>query len=831
MAKRERRGGASEPRRTALEVQDVPLAQTTRERYLSYALSVITSRALPDIRDGLKPVHRRILYAMWSDLHLRSDSRYVKSSAVIGEVMKSYHPHGDMPIYEALVRMAQDFSLRHPMVEGYGNFGSVDGDPPAASRYTEARLTKIAEEMLREINLGTVDFRPNYSATTTEPIVLPARVPNLLINGTTGIAVALATNIPPHNLREVGKALEKLLEEPDYPAEKLVGPRYIQGPDFPTGGVILNTPEELQKIYLNGQGTIKLRGTYEPDAEKPEVAWITSIPYGVEKDALVERIGALIEEGKVPQLVHLKDLSTDQIRVRLEVRTGSSLDAGMAYLFKNTPLQSNFHVNMTCLLPSGDAEVAVPERVDLKSMLQHFLDFRREVVKRRLNHELAQLLNRIHILEGFQIVFNNLDEAIAIIRDSDGKRDASPKLIARFGLSEIQAEAVLETKLYRLGKLEIEDILGELAEKQARAAEIRRILADEAALTGLIRDELREVIKLHGENRRTKMEAQAEVVEFREEDYIVDEDAWVIVTRGGWIKRQRTFTDVASIRLREGDTPGWILRCKARQTITLFTSRGIAYTTRANDLPMTTGHGEPIQKLFAFEDNEHVVGVIAHDPRCLPSHIEQPAPVEAHQGFLNGDLAGAVNGDGAAPPPPPYAVVLTSAGKVLRFSIASVAAISNRKGRVVARLEPSLTDDAVVGVEPSDGTESIFLVTRSARVLKFQVAEANVVAGAAKGVMAIKLDASDRVLGFILARKDRETITVKTNRGATQALKAAKFGNTGRGGKGSGVLQRGTFDAFVHDETQPIPALETIQPSSGEPGKPNGNGNGNGAHH
>ncbi len=809
MAKRIRRDGG--PPRAKLVVEDVSLAEATRERYLTYALSVITARALPDVRDGLKPVQRRILYAMWHDLHVTADGRFIKCAAVVGEVMKSYHPHGDQSIYDALVRMAQPFSLRYPLIDGYGNFGSIDGDPPAAMRYTESKLRPIAHEILGELRDQTVEMRPNYASTTDEPVVLPAQVPNLLINGAAGIAVGMATNIPPHNLGEVCKALLALLDhDRDLPLERIL--KAIQGPDFPTGGVILNTAEEIRQIYATGQGTIKLRGTSAPDPEKPNVVWITSIPYGIEKDALVLRIGELIGKGQVPQLTNVKDLSTDDIRIALELRPGSNAEAALAYLFKNTPLQTNFNVNLTCLLPAEGAEVAVPQRLDLKSMLLHFLDFRMDVVTRRLRHELENLRRRIHILEGFAIVFNDLDEAIRIIRASDGKADASPKLIARFQLSEEQADAILETKLYKLGKLEIRDILAELAAKRQREAELVALLADEPARWKIIRGEIQSIARKHGDDRRTKIEGPSAPVEFREEDYIVDEDAWVILTRDGWIKRQKSFTDVASIRVRDDDRVGWVYRARARQTITLFTDRGIGYTLRVNDIPLTTGHGEPIQKQFAFEDREHLVGVVCHDPRCLPdpSAAPPPPPVPT-QGYLNGDLA-PTNGNGAHPPvpPPPYAVALTAGGKVLRFALAPLAPVSTRKGRSVVRLDPAVPDDLVVGVEPTDGTETVCLATRSARVLIFPVAEANVVAGPAKGVTAIKLDAKDRVLGFALANKMREGLQVRTSRGATQFVRATKYPVTSRGGRGYGILQRGSLEAIIHDEARPVPPVEQV---------------------
>jgi DNA gyrase subunit A len=823
MAKRNRRleGDAAQggKRRVAL-VEDVPLAEAARARYLNYALSVITSRALPDLRDGLKPVQRRILYAMWHDLHVTADGRFIKSAAVVGEVMKTYHPHGDQSIYDALVRMAQPFRLRQTLVEGYGNFGSIDGDPPAAMRYTECRLTPIAQILLSELREQTVDFRPNYASTAEEPIVLPAQFPNLLVNGVSGIAVGMATNIPPHNLKEVITALLALVDNRELPLERVV--RSIHGPDFPTGGVILNSAEEIRQIYATGQGTIKLRGTYEPHPERANAVLITSIPYGIEKDALVERIGELIAKGQVPQLTNVKDLSTDDIRILLELRPGANADLALAYLYKNTPLQINYSINLTCLLPADGAEVAVPARLDLKTILQHFLDFRLEIVTRRLQFELKNLLERIHILEGFAIVFNNLDEAIKIIRASDGKADAAPKLIARFELTDIQADAVLETKLYRLGKLEIKDILEELAQKRKRAKEIQRLLADEPALWQIIRGELKQIAQTFGSPRRSRIEVPTAPIEYRQEDYIVDEDAWVIVTRDGWTKRQKSFTDVASIRVRDDDHVGWIYRARARQTLTLFTDRGIAYTMRVNDIPLTTGHGEPIQKQFAFEDQEHIVGVICHDPRCLPDWTRHPqTPPRLVQRLLGGDAEpgdegpdhdhGEQNGNGAAGvPPPPYAVALTAGGKVLRFALTPLAAVSTRKGRQVVRLDPGFKGDLVVGVEATDGSENICLATRGARVLIFPVTDANVVGGAARGVNAIRLDPKDGVIGFVLANKKRDGLVVRTNRGATQIVRATKYPVTSRGGKGYAILQRGSLDAVLPPEAEPIPSLEEV---------------------
>ncbi len=812
---RRKRDAQDEPkgRARAETIETVSLAETARERYLNYALSVITSRALPDVRDGLKPVQRRILYALWHDLRATADSRYVKSAAVVGEVLGKYHPHSGEAVYDALVRLAQPFTLRYTLIEGYGNFGSVDGDPPAAMRYTECRLRPLAGVMLEELRLGTVDFRPNYAATVDEPVVLPAQVPNLLINGCTGIAVGMATNIPPHNLKEVCNALVALIDnDRELPVEKLL--KHIQGPDFPTGGVIQTSTDDLRRIYSTGQGSFKLRGTYESDPAKKNFVFITSIPYGVEKDALVNRIGELIGKGLVPQLVNVKDLSTEDCRIALELRPDANAGAALAYLYKNTPLQTNFGVNLTCLQPAAEAEIAVPQRLDLRAILLHFLDFRMEVLTRRLRFELEALNRRIHILEGFAKVFDALDEAIAIIRASNGKADAAPKLIARFELSEEQADAILETKLYRLGKLEIKEIRDELKLRRTRAKEINALLADEPARWQMIREEIKGVAKLFGDARRTRIEGPAPVVEFREEEYIVDEDAWVIVSRDGWLKRQRSFTDIASIRLRDEDRVGWVYRARARQTVTFFTDRGVAYTIRANDIPLTTGHGEPIQKFFAFEDQEHVVSVVCHDPRCLPVVAGVRRGGKKAQTLLPGVE---VNGDGAdenghgAEPAPPHGLAVTAGGKALRFALAAVAAVSNKKGRGVVRLDPAFPEDRLLAVATFMGAENVCVVSQQARLLVFPAAEVNVVSGMAKGVTAIRLGPKDRVLGAVLVRGDRDRFQVRTNRGGLQSVSSAKYPLTQRGGKGYAILQRGALDAIVEEDVAPVPPMEEIE--------------------
>src|SRR5688572_5749026 len=477
------------------------------------------------------------MYTMWQQ-NLTADAKHRMCAKVVGDVMGNYHPHGDAALYETLVRMAQWFSLRYPLVDGSGNFGSLDGDSAAAMRYTECRLARVADEMLAEIDQRTVHFRPNYDGTRTEPVVLPARLPKLLVNGTTGIAVGMATNIPPHNLGEVCTALLKLLDNPELGSVALC--RWVKGPDFPTGAQILNSADELKEIYKTGAGTIRLRATWEegPSNRSTQTLYVTSIPYAVNKSTLVERIADVVLSRKLPPLLDVKDVSTDDVRIALELKREADPRMVMAYLLKNTPLQTNFIVNLTCLIPTENPEVGRPEKSDLHSILWHFLHFRLEVVTARLEHELEGLRKRIHVLEGFEKVFDALDEIIRIIRKSDGKADSAEKIIKRFELDAEQADAILELKLYRLARLEILVIQNELADKRKRARQINALLKDEDARKQLVRDEIEEIQKKYGDKRRTAIEAVEEVA-FTDDDFIVEEDNVVIVSRDGWVKRQK----------------------------------------------------------------------------------------------------------------------------------------------------------------------------------------------------------------------------------------------------------------------------------------------------
>ncbi len=752
----------------------VPLHEAAQARYLNYALSVITARALPDVRDGLKPVQRRILYTMWQQ-NLTADVKHRKCAKVVGDVMGNYHPHGDAAIYETLVRMAQAFSLRVPLVDGSGNFGSLDGDAPAAMRYTECRLARVADEMLQEIEQQTVPFRPTYDGSRTEPVVLPARIPNLLVNGATGIAVGMATNIPPHNLNEVCTALIKLLANQELSSAQLA--RYIKGPDFPTGGHILNSPQELRDIYKAGQGTIRIRATWEKGvaARSGKRIYVTSIPYGVNKAQLVEAIGEIILSRKMPHLLDVKDLSTDDVRVELELKGGADENLVMAYLFKHTQLQTTFAVNMTCLIPTENEQVGRPERLELHQMLWWFLKFRLDVVTSRLEHELEQLKRRIHILEGFEKIFDALEEIIRLIRKSEGKADAAEKIIKRFALDAEQTDAVLELKLYRLARLEVLVIQNELADKRKRARQINALLEDEEARWSLVREELAAIQKTYGEPRRTRIE-EAEEVEYSADAFIVEEDNVVIVSRDGWLKRQKEVKDLSTTRLREGDSVLAAAAGSTRATVVLFSNFGVAYTARIADIPASTGYGEPVQKLFKLKDGEKVIAAFSLDPRII------------------GDVRA-----GSSPEPPPvHAIAVTSDGYALRFSLESLIDPSTRAGRRYAR---TAAGAEVVTVGVTTGNETIIVATAEARALLCRADEVNFLSGPGRGVILIKVKfPKDKVIGAAVSTGDRDLMIVETSRGAEQTISTAKYELTGRGGRGRELLQRGSFVRVVPPE-------------------------------
>jgi len=779
-------GGSSPPP----EPIDGDLAEETRRKYLNYALSVITARAIPDVRDGLKPVARRILYTMEHELHLRHDVKFRKSAQVVGDVIGKYHPHGDTAAYDAMVRLAQDFVMRVPLVDGHGNFGSIDGDPPAAYRYTEARLTRAASELLTELGKETVDYRDTFDGTRKEPIVLPARFPQLLVNGGTGIAVGMATSIPPHNLGEVIRACVTMIDTPGLSVKQLL--KSIKGPDFPTGGELVASKGDLQTAYETGKGSLKLRSRwkYEDDNRGARIV-ITEIPYGVEKSAAVEEIGQLIVKKKLPAIIGVTDLSTTDIRVELELdRKAQQVDPElvMAYLFKHTRLQASVKFDFTVLVPTANPEVGAPERLDLAQILQKFLDFRFDTVRRRIEYDLRKLRERIHILEGFEKIFDALDKAIKLIRSSNGKADAANKLMSAFDIDEVQADAVLETKLYRLAKLEIEKIREELAEKRAAAKELEGILKSKTRFANLVKAELEEVATSHATPRRTKISADDLTEEFSAESFIIEEDAVVLVTRDGWVKRQRTI-NLETTRMRDGDEALALVGGSTRECVVFFTNMGSAYVARVNDIPASSGHGTPIQKLFKFKDGERIVSAVGTDPRVMPEFAE---PKPEH--------------DEEYEEPYPHFVAVTKAGYSVRFTLWPHREPSTSRGRMFARLADG---DEIVACFKVYGEDQICAITLQGRLLCCAAQEVNLLSGPGKGVIFIKPDAGDHVLAAFPAS---EPVVLHRSSGGSEKLTAAEREPTARGGKGRPVIKRGTIKKVEF----PTPAVPNLSEASEE---------------
>lgn len=786
-------------------ITEVPLSDEAQRLYMNYALSVITSRALPDVRDGLKPVQRRILYVMHSILRVGPDAKPAKCARIVGEVIGKFHPHGDSAVYDALVRLAQSWVMRAPLVEGQGNFGSLDGDRPAAYRYTEAKLGRIAPVLLDELSQKTVDFRPTFDGQNTEPFVLPARFPNLLVNGAQGIAVGMATSIPPHNLSETIAACRLLIEEPEASLAKVM--QKLKGPDFPTGGELVSTKEEIKQVYATGQGSFKLRGTWTtqggPKAQNQIV--LTSIPYAVEKSGLVEKIADVIVNRKLPGLVDIRDESTNDVRVVLELKKGQDPELVMAYLAKHTPFQVNVSVNLTCLIPSKPEdeldeelvrEVPTPCRLDVVSLLRHFLDFRLEVTTRRLSFQLNELERRLHILDGLLTVFDALDAIIKMIRSSEGRQDAAQKIMRRFKLDEEQTQAILELRLYRLAKLEILVIQEEADKKRKEAKRIAALLKNPKKLWALVDDELAEVTHAHGDKRRTKiLGAAAEDVgnNYSEADFIIDEDAYVILTEQGWVKRQQSIKDLSSTRMKQGDRVLACLAGSTRSTVGFFTSKGHCYVCRIADIPPSTGYGDPIQKLFKFGDGEHVVGACSFDPRQLALTDEEM-----------------IYEDGTACPP--YGVAVTRRGLAFRFPLFGHREPSNKNGRKFCRLNEG---DAVahVFIQPLDSESGfdvggwVLVASSDGHALSVGLEDLSVLSGPGKGTTLIKLSDQAEVLAASITHGQRSNpLVVLTEAGKKYELFVDAIAGT-RGGRGKAVVKRTGFGSYEPSEIE-VPTLE-----------------------
>ena len=759
-------------------VQFVPISEETRRRYLNYALSVITSRALPDVRDGLKPVQRRILYVMFDRLRLTADGKTRKCAKICGDTTGSFHPHGDIAVYEALVRLAQDFTLRYPLVIGQGNFGSVMGLRAAASRYTEAKVSRLAENLMNELRYQTVEMRPTYDAADEEPVVVPARYPALLVNGASGIAVGMATNMPPHNLGEVIKASIHLIENPEASTAQLM--RYVKGPDFPLGGRIVTDRGELKEMYETGRGSVKVRGEWRFDQQgkKQDTSRIIiySVPYGVTTGPLMAEIGELIAARKLPQLEGVNDETNEEngLRIAIDLKSGADADAVIAYLFKHTALEQNFGYNATCLVPA-DSGSTVPRVLSLQELLQHFLDFRYETVRRRLEYQLAQLRKRIHILEGFAIVFDGLDRALKIIRASEGKKDAAKRLMVEFPLDEIQTEAILELQLYRISKLEIGQIREELAAKKAEAAAIDAILKSKTKMWKLITSELEQIANDFGDSRRSELGSAEEIIEYDPQAYIVKENTNVVVTKDGWIKRVGQLSNVSKTRVREGDSVLTVVPGSTLDHVVFFGNDGIAYTLPIDQLPVSSGYGEPLAKRAKMKDGVSVVAALTTDSRFVTS------------------LDDVRDGVGLT------LLIATKNGQVMRLPFEAFRTPSTKAGRKFCRLGKT---DQVVYVDLVREAETVFIASRKARILHFAIEDVPVLGGAGKGVRGIKLEAGDEVLGVVQMSRPSDAMRVKNDNDSILSFGQTKYQVTSRGGRGVKTSSRTGFAELIQPDIQ-----------------------------
>ncbi|MEK9629505.1 MAG: DNA topoisomerase IV subunit A [Nitrospinota bacterium] len=737
------------------------LQEELEKRFLTYALSTIVSRSLPDVRDGLKPIHRRILFAMDS-MGMNAASKHVKSAKIIGEVLGKYHPHGDSSTYDSMVRMAQDFSMRYPLVDGKGNFGSMDGDSPAAYRYTEGRLTAITAFLLSDIKKDTVDFRPNYDNTLKEPVVLPSRIPNLLINGSSGIAVGMACSFPSHNLHEVFSALISLIDEPKQTITSLM--KHIKGPDFPTEGIILNSKAELRKAYESGSGAVKIRGEWKveslPRGKKQII--ITSIPYAINKAKMIERIAEIIISKKLAPLTDVRDESDEKVRVVLEIKNTADPEKLMSYLFKHTDLESNFQLNFTCLKPNGE-----PARLSLIEICQEFLEFRKQVVTRRLNYELALLEKRLHILAGFAAIFNDLDKALKLIRSSKSRKEAHDKIKKHFKLDDEQTSAILEFPLYRLVSLEIDKIIAEQQEKLKEKKKIVSILKSSKKIWGEVRKELEEIDKKYGDKRKTKFGA-SENVEFNAEDFIEHEDVHIVLSQNGWIRKLKTLSDPSTLKFKENDQLLGTTPCNTKDLLGVFTSKGVAYVAKVYNLPYTrSGFGEPIQGLFKFADGEKVIGMIR-----LPAGSEnEDENGQSTLGFEGEDeeiMVASANGFG------------------FRFPLSNLGE-TTRSGRKIMNLK---NEDRMVGFAPVT-QDHLFLATAQGKAVVIATEQVAQLTGSGKGVILMKPGDSQLAGIKFVNLKDKVTLSFDSGKDKEITVKSVRLCN--RGSQGVIVSKRKTI--------------------------------------
>jgi len=737
-------GGAGVPPLPGVNIED-----EVRRSFLDYSMSVIISRALPDVRDGLKPVHRRILYAM-NEEGLLPTRPFSKSAGVVGEVLKHYHPHGDQAVYDALVRMAQDFSLRYPLIDGQGNFGSIDGDPAAAYRYTEARLSAIAEEMLRDIDRETVDFAPNFDGNMEEPQVLPTRFPNLLANGSSGIAVGMATNIPPHNLCELIDALVLQARNPDCTLDELM--ERLPGPDFPTGARICGT-DGIRAAYATGRGPVVVRArSHFEEARRNTRIVFTEIPFMVNKASLLERMAELVREGKIDGVTDLRDESSGEgMRIVVDLRADAPEEVILNQLYKATPLQSTFGVNLLALVNNR------PQLLSLKEALRHFLDFRREVVTRRAVYDLRQAEARAHILEGFQIALDHIDEVIAIIRAAEDTPAARAQLMARFSLSERQAQAILDMRLRALTALEAQKVREELEELRAKIADLRDLLASDERILEAVVGELEEIREKYGDERRTEITGAVEGL--TTEDLIVEEDMVVTVSHAGYVKRtpvtqyraqRRGGKGVAGMGTREQDFVQRLFVASTHAFILFFTNQGRVHWIKVHELPQLgrAARGRSLANVLQLRGDERVQATL---------------PVRRFDAEAASQF-----------------VLLCTRRGVIKKTPLDAFSNPRRGGIIAVNLTPG---DEVIGAGRTTGSNEVLIATRMGKAIRFPEDQARPMGRVAAGVRGIRLADDDEVVGMEILSPGATVLTVTVN-GYGKRTPLEQYRLQSRGGQG-----------------------------------------------
>src|SRR5579884_407476 len=748
-------------------IKTVDIVNELTGAYLDYSMSVIVSRALPDVRDGLKPVHRRVLYAM-DQMGLQSNKAFRKCAGTVGEVLKSYHPHGDAAVYDSLVRMAQPWAMRYPLVLGQGNFGSQDDDPAAAMRYTEAKLAAIADELLRDIDKDTVDFKPNYDNQTEEPTVLPARLPNLLLNGSTGIAVGMATNIPPHNLNEVCDGIQYLIDHPDATTEDLA--RIVRGPDFPTGGIIQGR-EGIRNTYANGRGRVVVRArTKYEESERGRISIIvTELPYQVNKAELVKKIAELSRDKKIDGISEIRDESDRQgMRILIELKRDASPESVLNQLYKYTAMQSAFNANMLALVDQQ------PRILTLKAFLQHYINHREIVLTRRTRYELAKAEARKHILEGLKIALDNLDAVIHTIRESASSDAALVNLMQQFSLSEEQGKAILDMRLARLAALERSKVEEELREVLKNIAYYQMLLSDINEIRKLIKEDLKELKEKYGDERRTDIH-ESEAIEFKDEDLIRNEEVVVTLTEKGYIKRLPSSTyraqrrggrGITGMSTREDDTVRHLLVAHSHDSLLFFTNRGRVYQLRVYELPDTgrTAKGEHIINLISIDQKERVTAIV-----YVPKGVSRD-----------------------------YMIVATRKGEVKKTAMDEFEVV-RRNGLIAMDLEE---DDELIGAKLARAEDDVLLITAQGKAIRFSVEELRTASRMSGGVRGIRLAPGDSVVSLNLAPQGSELLVVMEN-GFGKRTPIEEYPRHGRGGGG-------VITAKVTDKTGLVAAARVI---------------------